>query len=414
MKKLLCLLCLFSLCILPCRAEGTNFSLNSPSAVLMDAATKRVLFEKNGSEQRYPASLTKVMTMLLAIENGHLEDMITLSDYATLSIEAGSSHIALQGGEQIRLEDAILAASIVSANDAANGIAEAIGQDQENFVQMMNERAETIGCQATHFANPHGLPDETHYSTAIDMAKIMSEACQNPTYLELTSIQEMVIEPTNQTTEPRYLFGQNRCMDPDDRFYIPEVRSAKAGYTIASKNSYLAYAKKGEAQFVVCLLGADSGEDYYEDLMTLLDYAFANYQTLEGLQNLLPATSIPHRFWELGGKTVLESPFTLPVYTDDEKDHYRMTVHFDDQAASKKKGEAVGEVHLNYLNDCLEKRTLLLVTPVQSIFSIIVKIILYIIAALLGLALCALLCLILAKKIYTKYRRYQRKKKRRK
>lgn len=411
MKKFL--ICIWVLCWLfptPVKAWQPNFELTTPAVVLMDASTKRVLYEKNGNEQRYPASMTKVMTMLLAVEKGNLKDKITLSDYATLSIEYGSSHISLMGGEQITLEDALLATSIVSANDAANGIAEAIGQDQETFVKMMNERALEIGCSNTHFVNPHGLHDKDHYTTPIDMAKIMSEACQNETYLAITSQQSTIIPPTNITSEPRYLYGSNRCMDEEDEFYIPEVISAKAGYTIVSENSYVAYAKKGNAQFVVCLMNAPRGQDYYQDLQTLLDYAFNTYQSYDHLNELYQSPTLPHHFWEIGGKTTLEKPFVIPVYFGDEKLGYHFETTFNSNAKEQQKGEIVGTATLYFDQEIVQKRNIILNKKVQSIPGLILKGILYLLCGLLSLAILTFLGFLLAKKIYTRYRRAKRKK----
>lgn len=398
----------------PCQAASQleANALNSPAAVLMDAASGRVLFSKNGDEKRYPASLTKVMTMLLGVENLDLKQEVTVSSEASLSIEFGSSHISLMPGEIIQLEDVMKACSIVSANDAANVIAEAVSGDITSFTELMNERASAIGCQQTHFTNPHGLHDEDHYSTAIDLAKIMSEAVRNPAYLALTAQQSAIIEPTNLTAEKRYLYGQNRCMDESDSDYIPEVLSAKAGYTIASKNSYLAYAKKGQCQFVVCLLGASSASEYDQDLKIILQYAFANYTADEEIAAKITLPRVPHSWLEIGGKTRLKEEFAYPVYQADEKDYFHFVSTFDANAHDAKEGEIVGELTLYYQDEKLSSQALILDSPVRSIFAVLASWLFTLLKIVVLLCVLALIGLVTAKKIYTYYRRQKRRRRR--
>ena len=153
----------------------------SPSVILMEESTGTILYEKNSDEAHYPASITKIMTTLLALENGNLSDMVTFSDDAINNTEG--SGIARDYGEQMTLEQCLYGVMLESANECAYAVAEHVGGTVENFVDMMNAKAKELGCTNTHFANPHGLQDENHYTTAHDMALIAQAAYQNETFL---------------------------------------------------------------------------------------------------------------------------------------------------------------------------------------------------------------------------------------
>lgn len=395
------------------KADSDFDNVQSPVAVIMDASNKRVLYSKNGDDKHYPASMTKVMTMLLAIEKGDLKQELTMSEEATLTLEYGSTHISLQPGEVITLEQAIYASSLASANDACNGIAEGISGSQKAFAQMMNERAKQMGCTNTHFANPHGLHDDDHYTTAIDMAKIMSEACQNPEFIRLTSAPEYTIPETNKTDEPRYLYNPQLCLDPESEYYIKEVLAAKSGYTEQANFTYVAYAKKGNVQLVICLMDVDSRETIYQDLQVMFEKAFDTYQSYDNFNQEIRCPKIPHAFYQIGGKTELASNFALPAYTANEKKNFDVKFEFNEDIKDKKPGEVVGKAQLYYDDTLLTTRDLLLTTNVQSIFSVFLSWILTIAKWLILIIVLAICLLVAAKKIYTQYKRNQRRKKRR-
>ena len=152
----------------------------SESAVLIDASSGTILAQKNADKKMYPASLTKIMTAILAIELGELTDVITVDDDTPFEIEG--SHIALEPGEILTLKDLLYALMLPSANDAASVIAKHYGGSLENFVKMMNQKAKELGAYNTNFTNPHGLHDTNHYSTAADLALITKYAMENDTF----------------------------------------------------------------------------------------------------------------------------------------------------------------------------------------------------------------------------------------
>jgi len=177
-----------SMCI-PCEAAQTSTAtasdanattgfpqITSTSAIIMDAQSGQIIYEKNSHTRQYPASITKIMTAYLAIKNGDLNSTITMSDAAVWGIDRNSSHIALDVGEEISMSDALYAVMLMSANEAAWAIAEQVSGSLENFVQLMNDTAQSLGCKDTHFTNANGLHDPDHYTTAYDMALITKEA----------------------------------------------------------------------------------------------------------------------------------------------------------------------------------------------------------------------------------------------
>lgn len=151
----------------------------------MDVQSGAILYEKNIDKREYPASITKVMTALVAIENSSLSETVTYSRNAVTNLESGASNIEIQPGEKLSMEDSLYAILLMSANEACNGVAEHVAGSIDNFVAMMNQKAKELGCTGTHFANANGLWMSNHYTTAHDMALISQEAYKNPTFAKL-------------------------------------------------------------------------------------------------------------------------------------------------------------------------------------------------------------------------------------
>ncbi len=247
----------------------------SESAVLMDAKTGQVLYEKNMHMQLYPASITKILTILLGLEHGNLQDMVTMSREAVFSILRGSSHIALQDGEQITLEQALMAAMLPSANDASNGIAEHISGSDSEFAQFMNQRAREAGALNTNFVNPHGLPNESHVSTAYDMAIITRAALQNDKFREIFGTVRYTIPPTNKQPKSRDLWSEHRMLTTN-KYYYQGVVGGKTGYTQISQNTLVTAARRGERELIVVVM---KSQNYavYTDTIALFDYGFNQF-----------------------------------------------------------------------------------------------------------------------------------------
>ena len=184
----------------------------SPNVIVMEASTGTVLYDRDSLEAHYPASITKIMTTLIALENSDLNDIVTFSDAAIDNTEG--SGIARDYGEQMTMEQCLYAVMLASANECAYAVAEHVGGTIENFVAMMNEKAKELGCQNTHFANPHGLHDENHYTCCYDMALIAMAAYQNETFRIIVGTARYTIPPTNKHAEQTDLQNHNEMLYP--------------------------------------------------------------------------------------------------------------------------------------------------------------------------------------------------------
>ncbi len=257
----------------------------SEAAIVMDATTGQILYEKNAYNTLYPASITKILTTLVAIENGNMEDVITMSEEAVYGIDWDSTHIGLQVGEQITVKDALYATMLNSANEAAWGLAEHIGGDLKTFCDMMNQRAKEIGCTSTNFVNANGLHNDNHYTSAYDMALITREALKNPTFVEITSTKYYEIEPTTYTPETRYLVQGNKMLFPDSEYYYEGCYGGKTGYTNMAQGTLVTWVQK-DGMTLICVTLKSSLTAYkYMDSIALYDYCFNKYQKVQPLYN---------------------------------------------------------------------------------------------------------------------------------
>lgn len=241
----------------------------------MDAQSGQVLFEKNMHLKLYPASITKILTVLLGVERGQMQDRITMSREAVYSIKRGSSHIALQEGEEITLEQALMAAMLPSANDASNGIAEHIGGSITEFARLMNQRAIAAGAVNSNFVNPHGLPDERQVTTAYDMALISREALKNDKFRQIFATMRYTIPPTNKQTEPRDLWSEHRMLTTN-RYRYDGLIGGKTGYTRESQNTLVSAARRGDRELIVVVMRSMGYADY-RDTIALFDYGFNDF-----------------------------------------------------------------------------------------------------------------------------------------
>lgn len=280
--------CFFIINLFSFAEELNSSSILSQGAVLMDAKTGQVLFEKNMNEKEAPASTTKIMTGLLALEKGNLDDIITMSKDAVFSIERNSSNIALDVNEQISLRNALYGMAIHSANDAANGIAEYIGGTNENFINMMNAKAKELGALNTHFLNSNGLYDENHYSTAYDMALILREGIKTPGFLEFFNKRTYTIPPTNLKDKERVLYNANSLLM--GRWGDVGLIASKTGYTVKAQHTLVTAARRGNRTLIVVVLNSDRPRDKYADTVKLLNYGFEEFKEVSIKNDFLNKT----------------------------------------------------------------------------------------------------------------------------
>ncbi|MBU5482107.1 D-alanyl-D-alanine carboxypeptidase family protein [Blautia sp. MSJ-19] len=267
--------------------------IEGESAILVDMFTGAVLYSKNADKAQYPASITKIMTALLGCENLDPSQKFTMSESAAYGIsDSNSSSIYADTGEEFTIEQALMAVMLQSANEMTLAVAELTSGCAKKFVEQMNLKARQLGCTNTHFNNPNGLPDETHYTTASDMAKIARAAWFNPTFRKFASTLYYEIPPTNKFAETRYLLNHHKMMKSQAYAY-DGVLGGKTGYTEAAGNTLVTYAKNDNTYLVAVVLQSVNGA--YADTASLLDYGFDNFSrtAVKDLPDKISATYLP-------------------------------------------------------------------------------------------------------------------------
>ena len=262
----------------------------SPGVILMEESTGTILYEKNMDEAHYPASITKIMTTLIALENSDLNDIVTFSDAAIDNTEG--SGIARDYGEQMTMEQCLYAVMLASANECAYAVAEHVGGTIENFVAMMNEKAKELGCQNTHFANPHGLHDENHYTCCYDMALIARAAYQNETFRIIVGTARYTIPPTKKHAEQTDLQNHNEMLYPfqTNKYVYDGCTGGKTGYTNAANSTLVTYAER-DGMTLICVVMNTQSPNQWLDSRNLFDYCFDNFQLFNIAENETNYTS---------------------------------------------------------------------------------------------------------------------------
>ena len=284
-------------------------SIEAKSAVLMDLRTGTVLYAKNPDVSMYPASITKIMTCLLACENLNMNDMMIMSESAAYGIEAGSSSVYADTGEEIPMVQAMQALMLESANEIALRLAEMISGNAKKFGELMNKRARQMGCTNTHFNNPHGLTDPNHFVTAMDMARISFHAWKNPMFREFVTTQYGEITANNVRKETLYMQNHHRMMN--GRNYAYEgVLGGKTGYTMAAGATLVTYAKRDNMYLVAVVM--NSTENCYPDTAALLDYGFNEFKCMNmWLKNGSKIRLLPQDRKILNEKQAFEFPIAV-------------------------------------------------------------------------------------------------------
>lgn len=262
-----------------------NLSIYSDAAILMDSKTGKILYEKNSNEKKYPASTTKILTAIIAIENCNLSDTISASYNAIMSIPSGYSIAEIKENEVLTVEQLLNVFLIHSANEAGYILAEHISGSISNFADLMNQKALEIGCTDTHFTNPSGIQDENHYSTAHDMALISQYCMKNETFRQIVCKTSYTLEPTDKTPEERYFVTTNDLIKTSSEYYYPYCIGIKTGYTSKAKNCLISASQKDGLELITVVLGAEFTENGKSarntDTINLFNYGFENYKYQE-------------------------------------------------------------------------------------------------------------------------------------
>ncbi len=264
-------------------ASTEEINIYAPSCVVINLNTGRTVYSKNANEKMYPASTTKVMTAILALENCSLNEKATVSHQAIFNVPSGYSNAALVEGEELSIYELLNVLLIPSANDAAFVLAEHIAGSVEKFSEMMNEKAKEIGCKNTHFVNPNGIHSDDHYTTAYDLALIGQYAMKNDTFRKIVSTTKYTLPITNKYDKTDRIFNTtNELIKPASKYYYEYATGCKTGYTEPAKNCIIATAKKDGMEFLCVILHDLKLEDgtltRELDCKTLFDYCFDNYK----------------------------------------------------------------------------------------------------------------------------------------
>ncbi len=339
MKKLLIL---FSLCLfilnLP-TVKAIDIVEYSESAILMETSTGKILYEKDADIERAPASMTKIMSMILimdAIHNGNLtlDDKVVISENAS---SMGGSQVYLNTGESYKVKELLKSIAIASANDAVVAMSEKIGGTEEKFVEMMNNKCEEIGCTHTHFVNPHGLDAEGHYSSARDMGLMGTYLVTNyPEILEYTSIYEDYLQrPDGSNT---WLVNTNKLV----RFYS-DVDGLKTGFTSTAGYCLTSTAKKNNMRLVGVVMGVDSPDNRTSDTVKMLNYGFNTYKlsTIYEKNKIIDEVTV-EKGKDERVKILLMEDATELLNINDKAKEYTINVKLDKLTAPLKKGDKVG------------------------------------------------------------------------
>lgn len=351
--------------------NANELSQYAQSAILIEPTTNTVLYDKNMHERRPPASMTKLMTMLLimeAIDDGKisLEDKVLISKN---SASMGGSQVFLQENMEIEVEQLIKGIAIASGNDAAVAMAEYIGGTTDEFVNMMNQKAADLGLENTHFVNVHGLDADDHYSSAYDMAQIARELLKHDKILNYTSLYEdYLVKPDGTKT---WLVNTNKLV----RFYSG-VDGLKTGYTGTAGYCLTATALKNGIRFITVVMGVDTSEHRSADTTSLLNYAFNTYK----LNTILKTEDIVDSINIKKGKQNTANLVPVENVTDlikqNEKKEYSYNISKFKVVAPVNKGDVVGEIEVVDNSGKVVKKVGLTVTEAiekHSFFSLFIE-----------------------------------------
>ena len=253
----------------------------SEAGIVMDADSGAILYAKNIDNPHYPASITKILTGLVALENSELTDIVTVKQEDVNFIKKGDNHIGLKVGEEITMKDALHGTLLASGNEVAHAVASSIGGGYEEFLVLMNEKAKELGCQNSNFTNTHGLHDENHYTSARDMALIGAAAIKNSDFREITGTLQYTIPETNITNETRTFQQHHRMLFSGRSQYYKYCVGGKTGYTDDALNTLVTFATKDDVNLVAVVLRTHGSGNTYVDTKAMLDYAFENFSKVQ-------------------------------------------------------------------------------------------------------------------------------------
>lgn len=337
MKKIM----LFILLLFPIFVKAEDLTPNAESGILIEYSTGKILYSKKIDEKLAPASMTKIMTLLLimeAVEEGkiNLDDNISISTNAS---SMGGSQVFLDPNTEMKAEELIKSIAIASANDSAVAMAEAISGTTANFVSRMNSRAKELGCKNTNFKNVHGLDEEGHYSTAYDMSLIARELLKHEQILKYTSTYEAYLNKPNGTST--WMVNTNKLIK-----YYTGLDGLKTGFTKTAGYCLTSTAKRNDMRLISVVMKEPSSQVRNSETISLLNHGFSNYKikTILKKDQKLGTIEVQNGKKELADITILEDATNLESINDNKE--YSFNIITDKVKAPLKKGDKVGTLEL--------------------------------------------------------------------
>lgn len=360
MKKLIAYMLMITSilsCIVPISAatkKSNKPKITAKAAIVMDAQTGQVLYNKNMNKIKYPASLTKLMTVLLTLENCSLNEKVKFSDEAVFGIERGSSSIGIEPDEILTIRECLYGMMLESANEVCSAVAEHISGSVEDFSKLMTTRAKELGCKNTNFMNANGLHDDKHFTTAYDMALILKEALKHKEFRTIAATRSHKIPKTN-LNPARELWNHHKMIKyPNGTYSIKplELTSGKTAFTTKAKTCLSTSATDGNME-LICIVLDDAGSSVYVDTQTLFNYIYKNYQHYYPLENYntMPAEEsnlIAHNYFQLVNPEKLKLNVdtnyvvTLPKNADLSKLQTHVQINFDNET------KTLGDLYIMY------------------------------------------------------------------
>ena len=256
-----------------------DLNVDAKASLIIEENSGKVIHEDNSNIKNYPASVTKILTAILTLENCELTDTVTVSKTAISNIPSGYVIAPLFVGEQMSVEDLLYALMLKSANDAAYVLAEHVGGSVEGFSEMMNKKAEELGCKNTHFVNPNGIHNSDHYTTAYDMYLIARYAMKNEEFVKIVSTYQHTLSVTNKYSKnDRIMKNTNSFVNPSSRYYDENVKGIKTGTTLQAGNCLITNISKNGFDVITVILGARTSESKFSETKKMMNYVFDNYE----------------------------------------------------------------------------------------------------------------------------------------
>ncbi len=270
---------LITICLENVKVYATDkLDVDAKAALIVEVNSGKIIYENNAKIQNYPASVTKILTAILTIENCKLDDIATVSKNAVSHIPEGYVVAPLSFGEEMRVEDLLYALMLKSANDAAYVLAEHVGGSVEGFAEMMNKKAKELGCKNSHFVNPNGIHNDSHYTTAYDMYLISKYAMKNEKFAKIVSTYKYTLPATNKySKKDRIMENTNSFINPKSKYYNENIKGVKTGTTLQAGNCLITDTEKNGFEIITVIFGAKTKESKFSETNKMINYMFSNY-----------------------------------------------------------------------------------------------------------------------------------------